>query len=190
MSICGSWKPWTWQAASSNGAFSIGRGSPIRGGDFAMVLHSYTPHNTAEVARLIELFGIAKPEREGDDIVIPVRLFAGSPPPGVLAIETRSLLELMRIAAAGIELPKNLDAVATHFPELGPAGKGVRILSTETKPVQTRTAVEYRGRWYYIEQGDEETKQWFTMLQLLANARVPEAVSAHPLLTIPVTGRR
>lgn len=158
--------------------------------DFAMVLHSYTPHNVAEVERLLELFGIARPLRQGDDVVVPVRLIAGSPPPGELAIETRSLFELMRIAAADIELPADLDAVATRFPRLGPAGKSVRILSAPTRPSRTRTAVEYRGRWYYIEQTDEASKQWFTMLQLLTMARVPESVSPTPMLTIPVTGRR
>jgi len=155
-----------------------------------MVLHSYTPHNATEVGRLLDLFGIARPPREGDNVVAPVRLFAGSPPPGVLAVETRSLLELMRIAAAGIDLPHDFDAVTTRFPDLGPAGEGIRIRTATTRPADARTTVEYRGLWYYIGQTDKASKQWFTMLQLLANARVPEAAAAHPLLTIPVTGRR
>jgi hypothetical protein len=52
-------------------------------------------------------------------------------------------------------------------------------------------AVEYRGRWYYIANDDALTKQWFTMLQLLANAQTPGAAAAGaPVLTVPVTGRR
>jgi len=49
---------------------------------YAVVLHSYSPHNSREVARLLDLLGIAKPVREGDDVVIPVQLSVGSPDPG------------------------------------------------------------------------------------------------------------
>jgi len=155
----------------------------------AMVLHSYSPHSSREVARLLDLFGIAQPTRAGDDVVIAVRLSVGSPPPGVLAIETRSLHDLMRLAAAGIELPAELAATATTFPERGPAGNGMRIHSAEARPSQARVAVEYRGRWYYIAQTDAESKQWFMLLQLLAGAQVPDSVSTTPVLTIPAARR-
>ena len=49
---------------------------------------------------------------------------------------------------------------------------------------------EYRDRWYFIENDDEASKQWFMMLQLLANAQVPSGTEVGPVLTIPVTGRR
>ena len=157
---------------------------------YAVVLHSYSPTNTLEVARLLDLLGIAKPAREGDDIVIPVRLSVGSPDPGAIAIETRSLFDLMRIAAARIELPADAAAGAVRYPELGPAGKGIRILSSASRPPQARVMVEYRGRWYFIEDDDDASKQWFMMLQLLASAQVPSTTEVGPVLTIPVTGRR
>ena len=72
---------------------------------YAVVLHSYSPANSREVARLLDLLGIPRPVSEGDDVVIPVRLSVGSPDPGAIAIETRPLLDLMRLAAAAIELP-------------------------------------------------------------------------------------
>ena len=71
----------------------------------AIVLHSYSPQNSREVARLLELLAIRKPERDGDDVIIPVQLSAGSPSPNTISLETRSLLDLMRLAAASIELP-------------------------------------------------------------------------------------
>jgi hypothetical protein len=55
------------------------------------VLHSYSPANSREVARLLDLLGIAKPLRDGDDIVVPVRSSVGTPEPGTIAVETRSL---------------------------------------------------------------------------------------------------
>jgi hypothetical protein len=156
---------------------------------YAVVLHSYSPASAREVARLLDLLGIAQPAREGDDIVIPVRLSVGSPEPGSIALETRSLLDLMRLAAAAIELPADAPG-AVPFAEPGPAGKGIRILVAAERPVQARVAVEYRGRWYYIDSDDGSSKQWFSMLQLLAGAQTPDTGGMGPVLTVPVTGRR
>jgi hypothetical protein len=156
---------------------------------YAMVLHSYSPHNSREVARLVELLGVARPAREGDDVVIPVRLSVGSPDPGAIALETRSLLELMRLAAAAIELPADT-AGAARYPAAGPAGRGIRIHVADGPPAQARVAVAYRGRWYYVADDDQVSKQWFTMLQLLAGAQTPGAGGVGPVLTVPVTGRR
>ncbi len=158
---------------------------------YAVVLHSYSPTGAGDVAQLLNLLGIAKPVREGDDIMIPVRLSVGSPDPDAITIETRSLLDLMRLAAARIELPRDAAVGALRYPEPGPAGQGIRILSSDVQPAQARVAVEYRGRWYYIEHDDEASKQWFMMLQLLANAQVPDATPGlGPMLTLPVSGRR
>jgi len=153
-----------------------------------MVLHSYSPTNAREVARLLELLAIGKPLREGDDVVVPVRLSTGTPEPGTIALETRSLFDLVRLAAASIELTADDAAGAARYPERGPAGKEVRIRSSSTRPAQARVTAEYRGRFYYIEQTDEPSKQWFSMLGLLSNAQVPDT-GIGPVLTIPA-GRR
>jgi len=158
---------------------------------YAVVLHSYSPHNSREVARLLELLGITRPVREGDDVVIPVRLSIGSPDPGAIAIETRSLLDLMRLAAASIELPPDAAAGAVRVRARGPAGRGVHIRVASARPAQARVAVEHRGWWYYIADDDEPSKQWFQILQLLAGAQTPGAAAGMgPVLTVPVTGRR
>ena len=156
---------------------------------YALVLHSYAPRNSREVARLVELLGVTKPAREGDDIVIPVRLSVGSPEPGAIAIETRSVLDLMRLAAASIQLPPEAAAVAMSFPKPGPGGRAVRIHVAQERPAQARVAAEHRGRWFYIAVDDESSKQWFSMLQLLVGAQSPDT-GPGPILTVPVTGRR
>ena len=158
---------------------------------YAVVLHSYSPHNSREVARLLELLGITRPVREGDDVVIPVRLSVGSPDPGAIAIETRSLLDLMRLAAASIELPAEAASGAVRVRERGPAGRAIRIRVASARPAQARVAVEHRGWWYYVADDDEPSKQWFQILQLLAGAQTPGAAAGTgPVLTVPVTGRR
>jgi hypothetical protein len=75
-----------------------------------------------------------------------------------------------------------------RFPERGPAGRDIRILSSAFRPSQALVAAQYRGRWYYIEQSDEPSKQWFAMVGLLAGAQVPDT-GIGPVLTVPVSRR-
>jgi hypothetical protein len=155
----------------------------------AVVLHGYSPAASAEVARLLILMNVAQPMRDGDDIVIPVRVAVGSPDSGAISIETRSILDLMRLAAAGIELAAGSEAEAVHYAAPGLAGKGIRIHSASARPANARVAVEYRGRWYYIDNEDAASKQWFMNLLLLASAQLPSANDGTPVLTIPVGNR-
>jgi len=76
------------------------------------------------------------------------------------------------------------NVVRMRFPERGAAGKGIRIMSSSSQPSQVRVAAQYHGRWYYIDQTDESSKQWFSMMGLLANAQVPDT-GIGPLLTLP-----
>ena len=159
---------------------------------YAIVLHSYSPQNSQQVARLLDLLRIARPAREGDDVVIPVQLSVGAPAPDAISLETRSLLDLLRLAAASVEVPPGTPgAGAGAFPRPGPAAAGLRIRSAEFQPADARVSAQYRGRWYYIDTDDEASKQWFAMLQLLASAQLPDtATGTAPVLTIPVTSRR
>ncbi|KJK24244.1 hypothetical protein UB46_12010 [Burkholderiaceae bacterium 16] len=155
---------------------------------YGLVIHSYSPDNTREVAKLLSLLGVKSPVLAGDDITIPVQLSVGSPDPGSIAIETRSLFDMIRIAGATIDLASDTSGVARQ-PAPGPAAGDLRIRSGSAPPADARVATQYRGRWYYIDGDDQLSKQWFTVLQLLAGA--PAGVSsAAPVLTIPVTGRR
>lgn len=108
----------------------------------------------------------------------------------MVGIETRSLAALLKLAAASVDL--SAEAVGSlRFGKRGPAGQGVRIQSSAEKPVSARVAVSYRGRWYYVDDADEASKQWFAMVALLFSTQVPEPASAvAPMLTIPVAGRR
>jgi hypothetical protein len=142
--------------------------------------------------RLLELLNVTKPVREGDDVVVPIALSAGTPSAGSISIETRSLFNLMQLAAARIDLPQGAEGFSVKYPRPGSGARGIHIHSSSTRPppAETRVAVEFRGTWYYIDQSDEPSKHWFTMLQLLASAQVPDTSVVGPMLTIPVTSRR
>jgi len=157
---------------------------------FGFVLHGYARESTQAAERLLDLLGIARPVTHGSDVIVPLVLAAGTPGSGPVAIETRSLNAMMRLAAAGIELPRDV-AGALAFPPPGAWWNGVRIRSSATRPETARVAIEYRGRWFYIDDADEASKRWFAMVALLFGAQVPESGAAvAPMLTIPVAGRR
>jgi len=154
------------------------------------VLHGYARESTQEAARLLDLLGIARPVAHGSDVVVPVILAAGTPGSGAVAIETRSLNAMMRLAAASIELPLDVQG-ALRFAPPGAGAMGVRIRSSTERPEAARVAIEYRGRWFFIDDADEATKRWFAMVGLLFSAQVPESGAAvAPMLTIPVAGQR
>ncbi len=157
---------------------------------FAIVLHSYAAGSARDVERLLGLLGIQRSVHAGEDVVVPVQLSVGSPMPGSIVIETRSVLDLIRLAAASIDMPEGLPGAARFRPP-GPAAQGIRIHTAESEPPQARVAARYRDRWFYVADDDEASKQWFNMLQLLASAQLPDATAGSvPVLTIPVTGRR
>jgi hypothetical protein len=158
--------------------------------DLAILLHSYRSANSAEVMKLIGLLDVMKPANEGDDIIIPVYLSAGSAKPGVLNIETRSLYNLMLLSAVRIELPKGKEAESLHYAKPNSITEAITIHSSTSRPEQPRATIKYHGYWYYIEQTDETSKLWFQLLELLSNAQVPEASSAAPLITIPASGKK
>jgi hypothetical protein len=156
---------------------------------YGIVMHSYDPDNVRDVHRLAALLGVKSPERVGDDIVIPVELSVGSPSPGSVALETRSLFDMLRIAGASIDVPADVPGAA-RLPSPGLAAQGLRIRIALTEPGDARVATQYRGRWYYVDNDDEPAKRWFNVLQLLAGAPAGSGTATAPVLTIPVTGRR
>lgn len=156
---------------------------------FAMVLHGYSPHSTREAHRLLHLAGIRQPEREGDDLVVPVQAALGAPPPNTLVLQTRTVLDLMRIAAAAVDLPPDsVGAMPVSAP--GPAGAGLRIRVAGAEPAHARVATQYRGRWYWVADDDLVSKQWFTLMRLVVDSQLPDhSLGGMPTLTIPVAGR-
>ena len=160
----------------------------LEGGEkgYAMILHGDSPRHDAEVEGLAALLDLAKPATPGADWIIPVRSAAGTAERGAIGIETRSLLDVMQIAAAAVDVPPDLAAFA-DAPRAGMAGRDIRILSAASRPDGARVAIPYRGRWYYIDDRDAAAKQWFRMLQLLSSASLPQSSSVAPVLTIPVT---
>jgi hypothetical protein len=85
-----------------------------------------------------------------------------------------------------VNVPAELAQAAEARPP-GIAGRDIRILASTSGPAGARMAVPHRGQWYWIDNRDGAAKQWFSMLQLLSSASLPQSSGVAPVLTIPVT---
>jgi hypothetical protein len=109
-----------------------------------------------------------------------------------LAVQTRSVGEIMVNVAASIEVPgehvkQGLVQALSEPP--GVQRPVLRILSSMNSPRQANVAVLHRGWWYYVDDTDLASKRAFLQIQMLFMTRLSEAtrgVQGAPLLTIPV----
>jgi len=162
-----------------------------RGGRWEMIVSGYAPAHTAEVEELLRLLGIAGDTRKGAAISIPMELgvrvgaFAG------LAVQTRSIAEIMRAAADAIEVPEDHVKTGVVAPTSAPAADGLqlRIHSSRKAPSRPNVALKHRGFWYYVDDTDLVSKRTFQNIQTLFLAGLSEATRNQqkaPVLTIPV----
>ena len=111
-----------------------------------------------------------------------------------IALQTRSVAEIMLNAAESIDVPRehveeglveasaDSSAIAAPLPTL-------RIHSSRNAPARANVAVQHRGWWYYVDDADLASKRTFLQIQTLFLTRLSEATrgtQATPVLTIPV----
>jgi hypothetical protein len=158
---------------------------------YATVLTFESEHVTeqtkADRKELHELLGLAPGANE-------FKLVAGALPQNdlELAIQTRSLIHLMSVLAADVEVPLEHVAEGRATPGLREAkGNGspvtelVRILSSKKKPADAYVAVPYQDYWFWIDACDLKTKHTFAFMMLLFTLSDNAGTQNPPMLTIP-----
>jgi hypothetical protein len=137
---------------------------------------------TAEVRRLLKLSAEAQ---KFNLVYSPMRGAANE-----LAVTSRSMLQIMGAFASYLDVPeehlKDRSAVPA-FENAAPDSRQnpVRIHSGKAKPANAFAAVHYRDHWFWIEDGDWQTKRALTAVMFfftLAETGNPEKL---PLITIP-----
>jgi hypothetical protein len=136
-------------------------------------------------ARLFELLGLDSAARS-----FPIRFGFGQNQPGEIRIYTRSLIEILSILGAQIEVPDD-DVTSGRTYPTRITGKDLEALpivsvqSSQFRPVGAYAAINYRGRWFHIDDSDFRSKRIFSVLMLILNLVETIGGQQLPVITIP-----
>jgi hypothetical protein len=108
-----------------------------------------------------------------------------------IAVQTRSISELLANMAAQVEVPVEDAERHRAFPGFE-AGRDVpcvvpimRIKSSKTRPSESFVSVHYRSTWFWVDDDDLVSKRAFAELMQLFTMTDTGERDAPPLLTIP-----
>ena len=136
----------------------------------------------AEVRRLLKL------PAEGQKYALTYSPVRGAE--NELAVNSRSMLQIMGAFASYLDVPeahlKDHSAVPA-FENLAPESRqqNVRIHSGKEKPANAFAAVRYRDYWFWIDDGDWNTKRALTAVMFFFTLAETGDTGKLPLITIP-----
>jgi hypothetical protein len=159
---------------------------------FSIVVDLTATTGTDEVSELLQLLGLPKPKDSETRLIVPFSLAIDGRDSGGIGITTRSVYDLLEILAAAVEVPEvdQRNGVATSYPEPGRVGKELRIRYAESRPEHASVEVQYRDGWFYIDERDQATKQFFRLMVDLWSTTIAESTAragGAPVLTVPVS---
>ena len=136
----------------------------------------------AEIRRLLKL----PPDQQGFNLIY-------SPARGAeneLAVNSRSMLQIMGAFSSYLDVPEEHLSSHRAMPafEHAPAEARqdvVRIKSGKDKPEAAFAAVNYRDYWFWIDDGDWQTKRALTAIMFFFTLSETGAGEKLPLITIP-----
>jgi hypothetical protein len=145
-------------------------------------LPAETMAKSAEIRRLLKL---AENEQKFVLTYSPVRGAENE-----LAVNSRSMMQIMSAFASYLDVPEAHQRDRSALPGLAHAtvdGRqaGVRIHSGKDKPRDAYAAVQYRDYWFWIDQGDWQTKRAMTAVMFFFTLTDTGATERLPLITIP-----
>jgi hypothetical protein len=136
----------------------------------------------AEIRRLLKL------SAEGQKFALTYSPVRGTE--GELAVNSRSMLQIMAAFASYMEVPETHLKAHRAMPGLedAPAESGqqpVRIHSGKDKPADAFAAVHYRDYWFWVDDGDWQTKRAITAVMFFFTLAETGGNEKLPLITIP-----
>ena len=161
-------------------------------GQFAWLIERSTPDVSAQVDELFQLLDLARPPSDASTIYVPVIPALQRDPAGGINIQTRSVYQLVEILSAAVELPEEdvANGVVAEKPPLGPLASSLRIKHVNSQPQFAATAINYRDNWFYIDDRDVTTKQYFRVLSVMWSGVIADAkgpTAGRPVLTVPAS---
>jgi len=114
----------------------------------------------------------------------------------VLALRARSLMGVLHFLSQGVEAPadhverglvtETMRDDGTPFDWADITGGLFRVQAQSSAPGDAFVRVRYRGRWFFIEDTDLESKTTFGLLTTLFKLQSGNVTSIGPALTLPV----
>jgi hypothetical protein len=110
-----------------------------------------------------------------------------------VALLTRSILEVLSDISGTVEVPADHVAEKRVTPTIEPDGEGIkgtmiRILCSTAKPADDFAAVQYRGRWFWIDDRDYKSKRLFSFLMFAMTLTETGGKEGAPIVTINAGG--
>jgi hypothetical protein len=137
----------------------------------------------AEIRRLLKL----PPDQEKFELVY-------SPTRGgekELAVNSRSMLQIMQAFASRVDVPADHLKDGSAWPSVGDGSGtpdselGPRIHTGTHKPAGAFASVRYRDHWYWVDNGDRQTKRALTVVMFFFTLAESGPNEKLPLITIP-----
>jgi hypothetical protein len=141
-----------------------------------------TAEKSAEIRRLLKL------PADGTKFTLIYSPSRGAP--GELAVNSRSLLQIMGAFASYVDVPAPDLLSHSATPALANTAEdgrpqSVRIYSGKDKPAGAYAAAHYRDTWFWIDDGDWKTKRALTAIMFFFTLGESGSNENLPLITIP-----
>ena len=115
---------------------------------------------------------------------------------GEIGILPRSLLGAMYYSSLGVYIPSDdIESGAAFFPKVlndpdynwqKSLGSLMNVCWSKREPKCAHVKVQYRNKWFFIDDRDMNSKKTFILLQQLYSLKSMDVVQAPPILTIPL----
>jgi hypothetical protein len=137
---------------------------------------------TAEIRRLLKL------PADLDKFTLIYSPSRGAP--GELAVNSRSIMQIMGAFASYVDVPEPDVLNHSSVPVVANASVDsrslpARIHSAKDRPATDFVAVRYRGYWFWIDDGDWQTKRALTAIMFFFTLEETGGTENLPLITIP-----
>ena len=159
-----------------------------------LLLHDYKGVHDEPVRELLQTLHLTAFESDGRELLIPIRPGLGSPPQGdAILLETRSVLDLVRMAGDAIDIPEaHVNAGIVVPPAVPAAGESpfIHIRSAADRPDDDTVAFAHRGWWFFIDPTDIDSRRDFVLLRAVISMGLeahPQATT-QPVLTLSAAG--
>ena len=103
-----------------------------------------------------------------------------------IGLTNRSVLDILRFAAASVEVPEMEIASGRARRRDIKLDEYLDVRSSKTAPSNAWLKIPYLGSWYFIPATDLNARTSFTLLSALFSSVVGEVPGAKPVLTLPV----